>query len=322
MVLVKHHLTGYTLKMNDKMYRTYSLYCLLSVFAAFASYRLHLEGFEKVVGDGLDAIINGTGRAPDQYRIFPYLVLAGMKESLSPWFGESWKYSILLFEALSLFGSALFLRGVSSRVPSSYISLLLLIYPFLMFDGVRSIAAFILLMSSIFIFFFSHPSPRVRVKLGFYAMLVLFSFTRADIALLVGLVCSVYMLLGIWEKCITVAIPLICQLLLSTKIFPNAQYYSDLIMVSDNISLVHFFNNPMTYLLSGCAIYYWSSIREFMIHLYQEQKFILLLLAGYLLTVFIVGRPNEYRLFLPMLPIILLILEKSKYGSSGTTAAS
>jgi len=59
-----------------------------------------------------------------------------------------------------------------------------------------------------------------------------------------------------------------------------------------------------------------------MIHLYQEQKFILLLLAGYLLTVFIVGRPNEYRLFLPMLPIILLILEKSKYGSSGTTAAS
>ena len=111
MVLVKHHLTGYTLKMNDKMYRTYSLYCLLSVFAAFASYRLHLEGFEKVVGDGLDAIINGTGRAPDQYRIFPYLVLAGMKESLSPWFGESWKYSILLFEALSLFGFALFLRG-------------------------------------------------------------------------------------------------------------------------------------------------------------------------------------------------------------------
>ena len=190
-----------------------------------------------------------------------------------------------------------------------------------MFDGVRSIAAFILLMSSISIFFFSHSSPLVRVKLGFYAMLVLFSFTRADIALLVGLVCSVYMLLGIWEKCITVAIPLTCQLLLSTKIFPNAQYYSDLIMVSDNISLVHFLNNPMIYLLSGCAIYYWSSIREFMIHLYQEQKFILLL-AGYLLTVFIVGRPNEYRLFLPMLPIIFLILEKSKYGSSGTTAAS
>jgi len=296
--------------MKDSLYRTYCLYFLLSVFAAFTSYRLHLEGFEEVIGEGIDAIIHGTGRAPDQYRIFPYLVLAAIKEVLGLWSDLSWKYPVLIFESLSLFASSLILRRLSISLPISHIliPLLLLTYPFLMFDGVRSIAAFILLVSSITVFLFGRPNPQVKIKLGFYAMLILFSFTRADMALLVGLVCSVYMSLAIWEKFITAAIPLIIQLLLDTTIFPEALYYSDLIMLSDNISLIHFVSNPTTYLLLGCSIFYWESIREFIAYLFNDQKFIFLLIMGYFLTVFIIGRPNEYRLFLPTVPIILLII--------------
>lgn len=53
--------------MNARFLKENFYYFLLVLFAAFASYRLHLEGFEDVVGTGLEDIIDGNGRAPDQY---------------------------------------------------------------------------------------------------------------------------------------------------------------------------------------------------------------------------------------------------------------
>ena len=304
--------------MTNPNYRINGYYFLLSAFAAFASYRLHLEGFEEVVGNGLNAIIDGTGRAPDQYRILPYKILSFIRTLMSPWVGLQWKYPVLIFESLSLFGAVYFLRGLSANYRKNHIflTMLLLIYPYLMFDGVRSTASFILLLSSATVFLFNHATPSVSMKVGFYSTLILFSFTRADIALLIGLVCSVYMSFVLWEKFIVVGIPIIVQLLLSNTIYPGAKYYSELIMVTDNLSLLYFINNPTTYLLAALAIFYWERIRELVTHLHAENRFVLIIIAGYILTVFVIGRPNEYRLFLPLLPVILLIANRRQIATT------
>tara|TARA_B110000444_G_C18572254_1_gene469934 strand:- start:232 stop:606 length:375 start_codon:yes stop_codon:yes gene_type:complete len=120
----------------------------------------------------------------------------------------------------------------------------------------------------------------------------------------------------LWEKFIVVGIPIIVQLLLSNTIYPGAKYYSELIMVTDNLSLLYFINNPTTYLLAALAIFYWERIRELVTHLHAENRFVLIIIAGYILTVFVIGRPNEYRLFLPLLPVILLIANRRQIATT------
>lgn len=305
--------------MPSQSIRTYLLYFLLSAFAAFAAYRLHIEGFEQVVGEGLEAIINGTGRAPDQYRILPYLILSLLRDSLSPVFGNDWKPAIHIFETLSLFAAVVLLNRISVTFRSTPAIgiVLLLIYPYLMFDGVRSIAAFIFLFSCILINF-SKPNLSVLQKIAFYFVLIAFSFTRADIALLVGLICSIYMMQSIAEKLLTAAIPLGVQAFLNFIMFPEAEYYSNLVMISDNISLSYLANNPTTYLLAGLTVFYWAHVKSFIAYLARDEKIILLLIMGYVLTVCIIGRPNEFRLFLPIFPVVLLILDKRTGRDTGT----
>lgn len=39
-----------------------------------------------------------------------------------------------------------------------------------------------------------------------------------------------------------------------------------------------------------------------------------LAIAGYLLLLLVIAMPNEYRLFLPLLPIVLWRIEESRYN--------
>lgn len=197
------------------------------------------------------------------------------------------------------------------------ILLLLLIYPFLMFDGVRSIAAFILLMSYLSVSYFNTENPTWGRQLTFFAVLVIFSFSRADIALLIGLVCALSMGLHPLAKLLTAIVPLLVQYLLGNYIYPESEYYADVIMLGDNLSLVYFANNPATYLLLAVLLH-WQAIKDFLADKYRHEKLILALLLGYVLTVFIVGRPNEFRLFLPLLPVILLLRLKSATRNNWT----
>lgn len=171
-----------------------------------------------------------------------------------------------------------------------------------------------ILMFSCGILFFASPNSSAKYKVRFSITLLAFSFTRADMALLLSLVCAIYMMQFIAEKVLTAAIPIAVQILLVAVIYPDAEYYSDLLMVVDNISLIYFINNPTTYLLVGVVIIYWSETRDFLRNLYVEQSLVFVFLAGYVLAVFVVDRPNEYRLFLPLLPVVLLVLEKRRLG--------
>jgi hypothetical protein len=285
---------------------------LLCFFSALASYRLFLEGFEDIVAEGLEAIIAGEGRAPDQFRILPYLLLGLIREFSSSIGVEGWKIPILLFETLSLFAAACFLRPLfrSRKEADAGILLLLLVYPFLMFDGVRSIAAFILFQSSMMLTLFHCGWNGLTRKLGFVVALVLFSLTRADIALLVGLVCAICMGLRVWEIVLLVSIPVITQLILSNVVFPEAEYYSALIMLAENLTFNYLLNNPLSYLLAGLLLLRTEAIKEFLRGQDKSGLIICCLMLAYFVTVLVIGRPNEYRLFLPFLPILLLLRKR------------
>ena len=292
----------------------YWIFCFFgSSFAAFASYRLHLEGIEEFAFPILDAIVEFEGRAPDQYRILPYLLLSATRQFLELFFQQDigWKYPIILFETLSLFLASISLTLIMRRNEHKVLVLLLLFlcFPFLMFDGIRATASFILLLSASMLLLCNYPAI-VKTKVLFFFLLLAFSFTRADVALLVGLIASIYLRFSIVEKIIVALIPLIIQYLLITFIFVDAEYFSELIMIGDNISLVYFAGNPMSYLLIGLVIFFWEKTRGLISELIKNQPMVFILMVGYIGVIFIIGRPNEYRLFIAYLPIVLTILEQ------------
>lgn len=291
-----------------------------ATFSCWASYRIHILAIEEFALPILDAVINLQGRAPDQYRVLPYLLIGSIDglAAMLPLSAHGLRVPILVFDTLSLFLSALALRTTFPRaVSQNFIWLVFLIYPFLMFDGYRPISAFILLMCILCI------STIMRIRRNedtnspwpFAAVLVL-SFTRADIALL-------YAVLYVgatnaprpW-KLAALLTPLITQYLLASIIFPDAQYFSSILMLQENLRGALLLSSPLTYLAFALALYYWQSSVTFAKHFFKELPIVALAIAGYLLLLLVIAMPNEYRLFLPLLPIVLWRLEEIQYGAS------
>ncbi len=291
-------------------YRLLAFIIFCSIFSAFASYRLHLESFIDLYSAGLEEIINGVGRAPDQYRYLPYLFLDQIRDILTVIIGEDigWKWPLITFEATFL---ALGLSSLVSYSPKQLdyriiVITTALIYPFIMFDGVRSIASFVFFMSC-FLLLISKSNFFAGRRALFYSVLVAFSFTRADVAILVGLVASHHMHYRIPEKLVVATIPTLTQILLMQYIFPSAEYFSKVLMFKDNVSAIYIVGNPVTYLILGAIIAYWRKFSDFLATVNKHHRFPLILCIGYIATIFVVGRVNEYRLFLPFLPIFYSI---------------
>jgi len=97
------------------------------------------------------------------------------------------------------------------------------------------------------------------------------------------------------------------QGLLQWLIFPEAEYFSDVVMVQDNLSGRFLIASPLTWLFAGLALLFLPQIRTISRFAWQRYRITAVAVLGYVLTLFIVARPNEYRLFLPMLPVILLL---------------
>ena len=125
-------------------------YGLAAFFAAWASYRIHVLPMEQAVLPILEALISLEGRAPDQYRLLPYLLISGLNAVLGLFSGElpELRVAVLLFDSLFLWLSALLLlHTFKESITSHFVWIIFLIYPFLMFDGYRPISSFILFLS-------------------------------------------------------------------------------------------------------------------------------------------------------------------------------
>lgn len=294
-------------------------YFLASVFAALASYRIHLEGLEASVFPIFDAITNFTGRAPDQYRILPYMIIQGIRKILEIVTAQaiSPKYPILIFDACFLFFSAVLLDRMFSRLPIRAITgVLILLYPFLMFDGYRPTGSFILCLSSLAALLMYREDLPVR-KSGFMVLLIVISFTRADVALLAALVGISMINLRPWAKIMAVMIPLLIQIFLSAVIFADAVYFSKVIMLADNFTGRYLFYSPLTYLVAASLCCYWTEIRHFLIQAWHQRRGAIIPILGYGAALFVIARPNEYRLFLPLLPFVLLLMNMQRIAADG-----
>ena len=219
------------------------------------------------------------------------------------------RYSIPVFDGFFLFLSALALIKHFNCVRDIQTGWLFLIYPFLMFGGYRPTASFILFLPV-------HTVTQIR-KTGDYQsrawplalLTLLMSATRADIALLFA-ICSVGAAgLGLRTQSALIAIPLIVQLLLSNLVFSQAEYYSQLFMLKDNLSLRYLASSPITFALIALLIRYCEAIKGLVSYGAKANKSVVFAMAAYTITLCLIARPDEYRLFLPFLPLILWVFE-------------
>ena len=122
---------------------------------------------------------------------------------------------------------------------------------------------------------------------AFSVLFLIFCFTRTDVALLIGLVAGLFMGLGYIWLSVIVVFPVLCQIYLSKYLFTESEYYSEIFMLVDNISLIYFINNPVIYLIAGALLFYREKIKNFLIFARREYGKILFLLVGYAGVVFL-----------------------------------
>ncbi len=267
-------------------------------------------GIEEFAFPILDAILHFEGRAPDQYRILPYLLMRVLSDALSLVPGNTYglRLPIILFDAGFLLLSAIMLRkAFGSAVGLSLIGGLFLIYPYLMFDGYRPDSSFMLFMSTLtFHCLRKAGEGGPRNTLLFVLTLLLLSFSRADVALLYA-VAGLGILAGqsVLLRVTCLALPVLVQLLLSRVIFPEAVYFSDVVMLQENFTRGLLLLSPLSCLVLAVMLAWFAPIRDALAQAARTQPWVLFAMVGYTLTLFVIAMPNEYRLFLPLLPLVL-----------------
>lgn len=295
-------------------------YAFAAFFAAWASYRIHVLPIEADALSILGAVVNLEGRAPDQYRILPYLIIAGLTKVLDLFQTQAptLRIAVLVFYSVFLWLSSLFLLGTFRRsINHNFLWIIFLIYPFLMFDGYRPISSFILFLSVCTVALMQNALQGNRYAyIGFICLIVLLSFSRADVAFVFALASIGCIRNGLAGKLSILAIPVAVQLLLSNVIFSDAEYFSNVVMLWINLSGEFLIRSPLLYLSLGLVIVYRKQLLAVLMYGFHHRKFALLALCGYIATLMVIAMPNEFRLFLPLLPLYLWLLEESR--QSGT----
>ena len=87
---------------NKKNFRTHLAFMLASVFAAWGSYLIHVIPIEEPSLPILEALIELSGRAPDQYRVVPYLLIGLIQDAINSLPGIDVELRYPVFEKLSL----------------------------------------------------------------------------------------------------------------------------------------------------------------------------------------------------------------------------
>ena len=133
----------------SRQLKTYLGITFASIFSVWSSYSIHVLPIETQALPILEALLEGTGRAPDQYRIAPYFLITLIRDGISLFVGADLqlRHSILVFDGFLLFLSALALIRHFNCVNDIRTGWLFLIYPFLIIGGYRPTASSILFLS-------------------------------------------------------------------------------------------------------------------------------------------------------------------------------
>lgn len=282
---------------------------LLAVFIANAANKFFIPDLNfELQHQFYQRIFKGVGYAPDQYRILPLLGLDAVW-SLLKWIrpGSPWNHAVLVFNFLC---GLLVLEGFYRIAPfwNAYKRLVFnflfaSFYIYSQYTGWRPDTLGLLLMCIGYVWIWQR-NPNRRLIWSVPALLAL-SFSRSDVALIFALFQILYLEKNRRVGVVLLAIPVLTQLALQKIIFPNAPYYTHTVMILDNLSGFYLAYNPATWGLLAALLLFWKHIRQFCAWIYRQYPLLPGLLAMYVILVFIVGRINEYRLYLPFIPLLL-----------------
>lgn len=299
-------------------YRASAIFVLLATFTALSTYKLHEPHLIRFA-DNYHAIIDFTGPAPDQYRILPYLMIKTLMYCLD------FNYATLLFNFLCFVPLYWLLHcrilvALPPRTRYAVLIVFALIYPVAMIRGYRPVTVFLILLVTQVVATYQRL-PRVALRsyemmsLSFYLCLI--SFTRTDIAFLTALFLCLYLgnRLPLLVRGSYLAIPVLSQFLLSRVIFTDAEWSHVFFTFFLNISSWKYLgirylglSSPLVYLVLLAALAFPESSRSLARFFLTRHRRVLLLLGAYMLLLLFVGRPREFRLFLPFTPMFLMVL--------------
>ena len=87
--------------------------------------------------------------------------------------------------------------------------------------------------------------------------------------------------------------------------FTEAEYYSQFVMLRDNLTLRYLGSSPITYAWVALFIRYWPPFKSFVSYGARENKSSVFAMVAYTITLCLIARPDVYRSFLPLLNLIL-----------------
>lgn len=294
---------------NKDLILRLAFHLLLAIFLANAANKFFIADLDFELENGFYArIFNFLGDAPDQYRILPLLPLK-LLCSYIPFNHAVLLYN--LFFAFLVFEMFWWLKGAAAQRDKMLFNLIFAgIYIYTQYTGWRPDTMGLMAAAcGAMIAAKAFPIGPIRNFMLLLSILIL-SFSRADIALIFAIYLAFYELKSWPLRGLLILSPIAVQALLQFALFPDAQYYSETIMLMDNLSGYYFFRNPATYLIFAALIALWKPISTFFSSTFAKYRYFYLLMGAYLLLVLVIGRVNEYRLYLPFVPIFLVIANR------------
>ncbi len=283
-------------------------HALLAIFVANAANKFFVVDLEYELGHGFyERILAFSGDAPDQYRILPLLPLRLI------WSYMPFNHAVLVYNMIFGFGVLELQWQMSRGLQASWRWALgfglAIAYIYLQYTGWRPDTMGLLLLCYAAAWVLRDMRD-ASLRMVLYGLcIVALSFSRAEIALIFALFATFY------RKriyAIFIPIPILCQLLLQWVIFPKATYYTKTFMLWDNLKLHYLSHHPATYLILATIVVFWRPIKSFIDRTIEKNHYFYLLIVGYVLLVFVIGRVNEYRLYLPFLPLLLIVAHGRK----------
>lgn len=291
------------------------IHLLLAAFLANAANKFFVPDLEYEAANSFYAkIFEFHGEAPDQYRILPLLgikVIEGFLPFNLAVMAFNFLTAFLCFELLFVM-----LRKASIQSRLTFNLILAGVYIYLQYTGWRPDTMGLLLVGILAILpgFSLPPGPlkQLLTLLGITAL----AFCRSDIAVVYGVFLAIYQSGPISVRLLFPVIPVVVQLALQFVIFKNAEYYTKPMMLWDNLGMKYLVRNPATWLIPVVILIYFRPITKFIQRSWNSFRFLYLLLAGYVILVLFVGRINEYRLYLPFVPLFIWAWDRTaaNYG--------
>ncbi len=294
-------------------WRRILIHLLLAIFVANAANKFFIGDLEfELEHQFYTTIFAFEGQAPDQYRLLPLMgikaVWAGLK-TLRP--ATPFNHAVLVFNFFCAF--LIFelwfgmLRQFAASKRLTFHLLFALLYIYTLYTGWRPDTLGLLLICVLY----TSRLPTVAGKqiaswwhlLGIMAL----SFSRTDIAVVYGIFFAAYYARRWWIRLILILFPFATQALLQFWLFKDATYYTKPIMIWDNLGMYYLAYNPASWLIAAAVLIFWKQLLHFFRRTYATFPVFWWLVLAYLGLVFVFGRINEYRLYLPFLPLMMMM---------------